>query len=475
MSPDETPLELSGAELRQLVDAAMERIVPHVDSLPIQPAADVAGGAELARSLVEPLPEHGVPVSEVLGLVFDRALPKSFNTAGPGYLAYIPGGGILHTAVAELIAAAVNRYVGVWIAAPGLAQLEANVIRWFCGIIGFGSGSSGFLTSGGSLANFSAVVAARRNLLGEDFLSGTIYASDQVHHSILKAAMLAGFPAGNVREVSSDEVFRMRCDELTAAIAADKASGHSPLMVVASAGTTNTGAVDDLQEVAAIAQRHGMWFHIDAAYGGFFMLTERGRRAMRGIEQADSVVLDPHKGLFVPYGTGSLLVRDGAALKRAHAVGADYMPPMQQDEDLIDFCQVSPELSRPFRGLGVWLPIKLLGIDPFRRSLDEKLDLAQWACEQLRQVDGMEIVAEPQLSVVAFRLTRPKMNTEALNRLNRDFLDRVNSRKHVYLTGTMLSGQFTVRICVLSFRTHRDRMEWAMEDIRAAAEDVLRR
>jgi len=473
MSPDETPLELSGVELRQLVDAAMERIIPHVDSLPSQPAADVAGGAELARSLVEPLPEHGVPVSEVLELVFERALPKSFNTAGPGYLAYIPGGGILHTAVAELIAAAVNRYVGVWIAAPGLAQLEANVIRWFCGITGFGSGSSGFLTSGGSLANFSAVVAARRNLLGDDFLSGTIYASDQVHHSILKAAMLAGFPAGNVREVSSDRVFRMRCDELAAAIAADKKSGHSPLMVVASAGTTNTGAVDDLQEVAAIARRHGMWFHVDAAYGGFFMLTERGRRAMRGIEQADSVVLDPHKGLFVPYGTGSLLVRDGAALKRAHAVGADYMPPMQQDEDLIDFCQVSPELSRPFRGLGVWLPIKLLGINPFRRSLDEKLDLAQWACEQLKQVDGMEIVAEPQLSVVAFRLTRPGMDTEALNRLNRDFLDRVNSRKHVYLTGTLLSGQFTVRICVLSFRTHRDRLEQAMEDIRAAAAAVL--
>jgi aromatic-L-amino-acid decarboxylase len=475
MDPDGTPLELSGAELQQLVDAAMERIIPHVDSLPSQPAADVAGGAELARSLVEPLPEHGVPISEVLGLVFDRALPKSFNTAGPGYLAYIPGGGILHTAVAELIAAAVNRYVGVWIAAPGLAQLEANVVRWFCAIMGFGSGSSGFLTSGGSLANFSAVVAARQNLLGDNFLSGTIYASDQVHHSILKAAMLAGFPEGNVREVSSDEMFRMRCDELAAAIAADKESGQLPLMVVASAGTTNTGAVDDLQELAALARIHGMWFHVDAAYGGFFMLTERGRRAMRGIEQADSVVLDPHKGLFVPYGTGSLLVRDGAALKRAHAVGADYMPPMQQDEDLIDFCQVSPELSRPFRGLGVWLPIKLLGIEPFRRSLDEKLDLAEWACAQLRRIDGMEIVAEPQLSVVAFRLTRPGLDSESLNRLNRDFLDRVNSRMHVYLTGTVLSGQFTVRICVLSFRTHRDRMELAMEDIRAAAVDVLGR
>jgi aromatic-L-amino-acid decarboxylase len=473
MTPDNIPLELSGTDLEALVAAAMERIVPHLDSLSEQPAANVEDARELAVSLSETLPEKGVSIHEALDIVFGRALSRSYNTAGPGYLAYIPGGGILHSAVADLISDAVNRYVGVWIAAPGLAQLEANVVRWFSEILGYGSSASGFLTSGGSLANFSAIVTARRNLLGDDFKTGTIYASDQVHHSVLKAAMLAGFAPDNVRQVPSDQLFRIRCDELEALIADDRVSGMSPFMIVASAGTTNTGAVDDLMRLSVLARETGIWLHVDAAYGGFFMLTERGRKAMKGIERSDSVALDPHKGLFLPYGTGSLLVRNGAALKRAHSVFADYMPPMQEDEDLIDFCQVSPELSRPFRGLRVWLPVKLMGIGPFRTSLDEKLDLTKWATAQLRAVPGIEIVAEPQLSIVAFRLELPGLDTAALNRLNQDFLERVNSRRRVFLTSTMLAGRFTVRICVLSFRTHMDRMEQGMEDIRLAVHETV--
>jgi aromatic-L-amino-acid decarboxylase len=473
MTETDNPLELTGTDLKHLVDAAMERVIPHIDTLPQQPAAAVEGGAALARSLVEPLPEKGVPLSEVLDLVFDRAVPKSFNTAGPGYLAYIPGGGILHSAVADLIADCVNRYVGVWLAAPGLAQLEANVVRWFCQIMGYGSDALGFLTSGGSLANFSAVVAARRKHLPEDFLNGTIYASDQVHHSIQKAAMLAGLPPDNVRMIGSDGSFRMRCDELSQEIEKDQATGLAPFLIVGSAGTTNTGAVDDFETLAILAERYGVWLHVDAAYGGFFMLTDRGRALMRGIERADSIVLDPHKGLFLPYGTGSLLVRDGVALRRAHTVFADYMPAMQEEEDLVDFCQISPELSRPFRGLAIWLPIKLLGIEPFTRNLDEKLDLTIWATQELKTIHGVQIVAEPQLSIVAFRLSPPGLDDDALNRLNHDFLARVNARKRVYLTGTTLSGLFTVRICVLSFRTHMDRMEDGLADLRAAAQEAL--
>lgn len=472
MDPADTTLELTGEELRAAVDAAMARIIPHIDSLKTQPAAYTSGGVELARSLVEPLPEIGVPLEETLDLIFDRALSKSFNTAGPGYLAYIPGGGIPHTAVAELISAAINRYVGVWVAAPGMAQLETNVVRWFCDMMGYGKGSTGVLTSGGSLANFTAIVAARRSLLPENFLSGTIYTSDQVHHSITKAAVLAGFPADRVRSISSDDGFRIESGELEASIAADRSAGFSPFLIVGNAGTTNTGAVDDLVALADLAAEYEMWLHVDGAYGGFFMLTERGRNVMRGIERSDSVTLDPHKGLFLPYGTGSLLVRDAGALRRAHSVFADYMPPMQEDDDLVDFCQVSPELSRSFRGLRVWLPIKVNGVGPFRRNLDEKLDLAEWATQQLEKIDGIEVVAEPQLSLLAFRLVRPDLNQEALNRLNHDFLDQINEPGRVFLTGTTLAGSFTLRICVLSFRTHMDRMQAALEDIRAAVEAV---
>jgi aromatic-L-amino-acid decarboxylase len=472
---EDRSLELTSEDFHAMVRAATERLIEYVESLPHQPSADTEGSAELARSLVEPLPESGRPYAELLDLLFERVVTKGFGTAGPGYLAYIPGGGILHSGVADLIANGVNRYVGVFAAAPGLAQIEANVVRWFCDIVGYPATAGGILTSGGSLANFSALVTARRELLPDDFLSGVLYASDQVHHSVAKAAMLAGFPEENVRLVPSDENFRIRIVALAAAVAADRAAVRRPFLVVGSAGTTNTGAVDDLNGLADRCALEGLWLHVDAAYGGFFLLTADGRRKLAGISRADSVVLDPHKGLFLPYGTGSLLVRNRDTLRRAHALSADYMPPMQDDPDLVDFNLVSPELSRDWRGLRVWLPIAMHGIGPFRRNLEEKLELTRWATEELRTIPGIEILAEPQLSIVAFRLAWPDLDAEAENALNRAFLAAINDRRRVYLTGTMLGQKFALRICVLSFRTHLDRMREGLDDVRAAAEEVRSR
>jgi aromatic-L-amino-acid decarboxylase len=335
-------------------------------------------------------------------------------------------------------------------------------------MVGYPKEARGLLTTGGSLANFTAIVTARRSRLPENFFPGTLYASDQVHHSVMKAALMAGFPESHVREIPVDASFRIRLDALRARIDQDRAAGFQPFLVVASSGTTNTGAVDDLQALSDLAQEEKLWLHVDAAYGGFFMLTERGRAAMRGIERADSITLDPHKALFLPYGTGSLLVREGEALRRAHTVHAEYMPPMQDDPDLVDFCLYSPELSRDFRGLRVWLPFKIHGASVFRRALDEKLDLARWATEELRKIPGMEIVAEPQLSLVAFRLKREGFSESELTELNRRVLAEVNARQRVFVTSTLLNDRFVLRICVLHFRTHMDRMQAAMEDIRAA-------
>ena len=466
------PLEPTIEEMREMIDQATDRVVDHIASLPEQPAMYSEDGAALARRLSESLPETGTGLTGLLDLLFEQALPVSCNTTGPGYLAYIPGGGVYASAVADYIANAVNRYTGVWLGAPGLVQLEVNVVRWFCEIVGYPAGAGGILTSGGSLANFTAMVTARHERLPDNFLRGTIYTSDQTHHSVHKAAVLAGFPKENVREIPSNEHFEMRLDALQQRVNQDRGAGFEPFMVVASAGTTNTGAIDDLNAVADLAVREKLWLHVDAAYGGFFVLTERGRAVMRGIERADSVVLDPHKGLFLPYGIGSLLVRDAAALRRAHATSADYMPRMQDDAELIDFCEVSPELSRDFRGLRVWLPIKMYGIETFRASLDEKLDLTAWAADELRTIPDMEIVAEPRLSLVAFRLGPPGLTVEEVNTLNHRLLDAVNARRNVYLTATTLAGRFALRICVLSFRTHRDRMEQCLRDIRESVEEL---
>jgi aromatic-L-amino-acid/L-tryptophan decarboxylase len=459
------PLEPDAAEMRRLVDGAMQRIVAHIESLPTQPAMNVEGATEYARTLIEPLPQRGQAFDSLLDFLFNEAIPRSFNAAGPGYLAYVPGGGIFHSAVADLIADAVNRYVGVCAAAPALVQLEANVIRWFCEILRFPHGSGGVLTPGGSLANFTAIVTARKAKLPDDFLRGTLYCSNQIHHSFQKAASLAGFPLANIRELPVDDRFRIRIDALREAIARDRADGWTPFLIAGSAGTTPTGAVDDLAAMAEVAREQQLWFHVDGAYGALFMLTERGRAVLRGLEEADSVILDPHKTLFLPFGTGAVLVRDARTLRRAHSSHADYLPDMQQEDELVDFCEISAELSRDFRGLRVWLPLKLFGIEPFREQLDEKLDLIEYTLAELRRIEGIEIVAEPQLTILAFRYG----DDDARNRL---LLERINARKRVMLTPAILDGRFVIRIAIGSHRTHRDRVDMALEDIRAAIGEV---
>lgn len=466
-------LEPSPEAFARLVDATMERLVAHLDSLATLPAAQTTGGAELAAQVAAPeLPEAGQPFEELLDVVFDQVLRVTFNTAGPGYLAYIPGGGLLISAVAELITNTINRFPGVWVAAPGLVQIEVDAVRWLAQIIGYPVGAGGFLTTGGSLANFGAVFTARRERLGDDLSRGVLYASDQAHHSVLKAALLAGLPASRVRAIATDERFVMRMDALRDAVAADRDAGLAPFLVVGSAGTTNTGAVDPLPELATFCERERLWLHIDAAYGGFFALTERGREALAGLERADSVTLDPHKSLFLPYGTGCLLARDRETLRRAHAVDAEYMPPMQSHPDHVDFCAISPELSRECRGLRVWLPMKLYGAGAFRTYLDEKLDLIATVAEALRQLDDVEIVAAPQLTVLAFRLRPRSDDGGAEDARNHRLLDRINARQRVYLTGTRLHERFVIRVCILHLRTHADRVAMALDDIRAAIAEV---
>jgi aromatic-L-amino-acid decarboxylase len=461
--------------MRDMIERTTERLVSFIETLPEQPMHATTGGKKLARHLRAPkMPERGVPFEKLLRLLFGRVIPTSLNTASPGYLAYIPGGGLFHAAVADLIAAATNRYVGVWIAAPGLVQLEENVIQWFCGMLGLPAATAGgLLTTGGSLANLIAVITARRERLPPDFLRGVVYASEEAHHSVKKAALLAGLLPERVRAIPTDARFRMELGALREAIARDKAEGLSPFLVVASAGTTSTGAVDDLEELAGIAEREGLWLHVDAAYGGFFALTERGRAAMRGIERADSITLDPHKGLFLPYGTGCLVVRDRETLRRAHAVSASYLPAMQSEEGLVDFCELGPELSRDVRGLRVWVPLMMHGAGVFREALDEKIDLARWAAEELKKLPGIEVVAEPVLSLLAFRAKVPGASAEEEDAYNRRLCAKVNEKQRVLLTGAVVKGRFLIRMCVLSFRTHEERMAAAIEDVRASLGEGL--
>jgi aromatic-L-amino-acid decarboxylase len=317
------------------------------------------------------------------------------------------------------------------------------------------------------MANFSAIVAARKDRLPEDFLAGALYVSEHVHASVTKAAMLAGFPVRNVRPVASDPSLRMDVDALHRTIAEDRAEGLVPFAVVASAGTTNTGAVDPIEAIGEVALSEGLWLHVDAAYGGFFQLTERGRARFRGIERADSITLDPHKGLFLPYGTGALVVREGQKLREGHHVGTSaYLQDLAADAHIPNFTEYSAELSRDFRGLRVWFPLKLHGVAAFRDALDEKLDLAQHLYEQLKAVPELELPWQPELSIVPFRLR------DGDDAANRRLLAAINASKRVFLSSTVLDGRFTLRACILSHRTHRDRIDECVGIVRRAAAHV---
>lgn len=465
-------LEPSETELRAFVECALEHVIAELGSVRERPASDLEGAAGLARTLVEPLPQNGEPYPGLLARLFQEWIPKSIHTASPGALSYVQGGGIVHAAVADFIALAVNRYVGYWAASPALAELEATVIRWFAELLGLPAQSAGgVLTSGGSMANLMAIVAARTERLGEDFRRARIYASDQVHHSIEKAARIAGLPRDVMCVVPSDERQRVQLAPLTAAIEADRRAGREPLMLVGTGGSTNTGAVDDLAGLAKIAAAQRLWFHVDAAYGGFFALTEHGRRRLHGIEHADSVVLDPHKSLFLPYGTGAILVRDVETLRRSHQLHSEYIEGVSSEgRQTPSFADLSPELSRDFRGLRVWLPLKMLGSRTFAAALDEKLELAAWAAAQLQTMREVELIDSPQLSTVAFRIAGD--DAAVADARGRAVLDHVNRRARVHLSATVVRDRFVLRMCILSFRTHRRDVETCLEDLQRALVDT---
>ena len=477
LEPDRTTRE---RWLHTLADLVQD----HLDGVEHAPAVGAQG--EVAKGILretrvrvpeEPLPGGIERVAEILG----KAALASFNTVGPGYLAYIPGGGLYASALADLVANAFNRYTGIAAPAPALVALEAEVLAWLAREFGYGPEAAGLFTTGGSLANWSAIVAARHAAFGDsgDFRAAVAYTSSQAHHSVAKALRLAGVPPVNLRAVAVDRRLRLEPLDLRARLRDDRSRGLRPFLVVAAAGTTNTGAIDPLADIAAVCKAEGLWLHVDGAYGGAFVLCAEGKQRLRGIEQADSVVFDPHKGMFLPYGTGCLLVRDGAALRAAHAESAAYLQDIATDADLppspADF---GPELSRDFRGLRVWLPLMLHGARAFREALAEKLDLARAFHDgllRLREAQlPLEIVDAPQLSVVPFRLARREDEPLlAWNRRNAAFLEEINAKQRVFLSSTLLPGPdgevFTLRVCVLSFRTHAHRMAQALEDVAAAA------
>ena len=431
-------------EQRQSIgDAVMEYLSQFEEDRSSAPALSAATDSGLIARLLAPPSEEGIAIGPLLSLL-DQAVDTGFDTSSPGFLSYIPTGGLYTSSLGSFLGAGTNQYTGGSHASPGAVAIEQSVIDWMTGLFGLPEGSGGVLFSGGSIANLTAVVAARSKL-GEDFSSGVLYTSERSHHSIDKAARIAGIRSDRVRMVSTDAQLRVDVGCLAEAIRDDLEDGLRPMMVVATAGTTDTGTIDPLLEMSEIAEAAGAWFHVDAAYGGFFQLTERGRDRLEGICGADSVTVDAHKSLFLPFGVGGLLVRDARKLIEAHEGHGSYMQDVAGQE-LPHYFALGPELTRPNRGLSVWLPLHLHGIARFRDELDRMLDLAEWVAEEISEMSDVELVCDPDLSVVAFSSTEG-------DEVSKGILDHLNGSGDVHVSSTTIDGQLIVRLAFLSHRT----------------------
>ena len=425
-------------------------------------------GAGLLKS---PIREEPDEIENLLELLLGNVDTPGLNPASGGHLGYIPGGGIYYSALGDYLADITNRYAGIFFASPGAVRMENMLIRWMADLVGYPSSASGNLASGGSIANLSAIVTAREahSIKSKDIERTVIYLSSQAHHCIDKAFRIAGLQECVQRHVPLDALYRIIPEALDQMISADKAAGLHPFLVIASAGTTDVGAVDPLEEIGQIALKHRLWYHIDAAYGGFFLLTDQGKKLMKGIEMSDSVVMDPHKGLFLPYGLGVVLVKDVNSLSKAHKYRANYMQDALESTDEPSPADLSPELTKHFRGLRLWLPLKLHGLRPFRAALEEKLLLARYFYEEIQKIPGFVVGPEPELSVVTYRFIPKKGNPDAFNK---KLIEAVQLDGQVFISSTMLDGHFTLRLAVLSFRTHLKTIDTLIEVLKAKTREI---
>jgi aromatic-L-amino-acid/L-tryptophan decarboxylase len=422
-------------------------------------------GDELVTTLLADRPEE-LPreLREVLGTL-QAVLATGVDNAAAGELAYIPGSGLLTAALGELLANVSNRYTGLAGFTPAAVALEQSVLRWLTELFDLPERAQGVLLSGGSAANLTALVAAREKHAGDRADRATVYVGEHAHASVRKAARIAGIPARNIRVCGSLDGARLDPEAVRVAIKQDLADGLTPIAIVGAAGTTNAGAVDPLGELGRLARDTGVWFHVDAAYGGFFQLTERGRRRLAGIELADSITLDPHKSLFLPFGTGALLVRDRDDLARAFAEDADYLRDHAADLDALpDFSLITPELSREWRGLRLWLPLQLHGVAAFRDALDATLDLTAMAVRWLDGDPTIEVIGHPDLSIVTFRVHGDDADQDAV-------LAAVNADGRVRLSSTVIDGRVVLRLAILSHRTTEETVALALRLVSRAAHE----
>jgi glutamate/tyrosine decarboxylase-like PLP-dependent enzyme len=496
--PASSSLDISEAEMRELSSQVTQLVTDYfseVSTLPVFP--ETSGGKTIGK-IGASLPIEGEPLERLINDC-RVIIENSRHNGHPRFFGYVASPATPPGAFADLIASTLNTNLTSWRSGPAATEIERTVVGWLASLIGYSDETReahGLLTSGGSMANLTALLIAHRAKADADVAATglwnsrapmTIYASDQIHMSIPKAADILGLGRAQVRLVDSDDRFRMKVASLHRTLANDLTNGVKPFCVVASGGTVNTGAVDPLDDIAEVASEFGLWFHIDGAYGALAALDEKKRPLFRGIERADSVSLDPHKWLYVPIDSGCLLFRDEACARAAFSFeGADYIKVHEQNADeAFAFWNYGPELSRRFRALKIWLTLRYYGVRRIGQSISQDNALATYLGEQVEAATDFELLAPPELSICCFRYVPSALQTRLragdgvdatidaeLDQLNTNIMNVVQRGGRAYLSSATIRGKFALRACITNFRTTRADIDQTLEVIRDAAREL---
>ena len=468
-------LDPSADELRDWGNSVIQFMAEYLGDLRNRNVYRYMSSGRIRNRIDPALPSKGTDFDDLLKVFREAIVPFSRQNAHPRMFGYVQSPGTPLAAFADLLASTLNANLTVWRSAPAPVELERLTIDWIRQILGFNAEAGGLFVSGGSMANFAAIAAARQV---KDCSSGRlrIYVSSETHFSIAKAAALLGIGRENVRQVAVDERFRIRVDDLVAKITADLEAGYVPFCVAANAGTVNTGAVDPLVEVRQIADRFQLWMHVDGSYGAFAVLAKSARELFAGIQRADSIALDPHKWLYLPVDVGCVIYRAPEIARAAFAHEAEYTRIIGEEADeAFAFWDYGPELSRRFRALKVWMLLKGVGLDSLGEAIESNLVCARHLESMVRASDDFEMAAPVELSIFCFRHVPVQLRNESsqtIDAFNERLLVALQRDGSSYLSNTTLGGRFALRGCVLNYRTTLRDMEILLDDLRRVAKSL---
>jgi glutamate/tyrosine decarboxylase-like PLP-dependent enzyme len=439
--------------MRALGMQVVDMLVDHFAGIHDESVGRKGGRAELQALLAGPPPEEPEGVSQIFPPLKEQLFSNMLHVDHPRFFAFVPGPNNFVSVMADALAAGFNTFTGTWFAGSGPAQVELIVIDWLRQICGLPEGAGGLFVSGGSMANLTGLAAGRHEKLGDELTGAVAYIGEQCHSSVARALRVLGVPRDNIRAIPSAADLRMSVDALNEAIKADRESGQRPFCVVANAGTTNTGAIDPLPEIAELCKREDLWFHVDGAYGAPAVLTDKGRQLLSGLALADSLSLDPHKWLFQSFETGCVLVRDRAKLLDMFQVMPEYLRDTEGVSDEVNFGNYGVQLTRSFRALKLWLSIRAFGLASFRRAIERGMEIAEIAERELAATEGREIVTPAQLAVVTFRFSPPGLSTQAVDGLQGRIVEAMLADGYALATSTVLAGRPVLRFCTINPRT----------------------